>query len=267
MEQLDRRGVMVWDTAPVNIVQNDRWAQARRSAGRRCGSTRRWCCATAATRRCWRSRSPTSCRYRCARARSTFIRAAAAAGARARPDADGGAGPRGPLRRARRRPPGVPACSTRWASTSTSAGTAARCRRARPPGADKLGAYYDRLHRLQPRRGPVRDRVRRRGQPPRPGGRKGTYAYQSRFLRRHLAEAVGQALPERRLRVGAARLPRALGVERGQPQARAAVEPEGAARRSAAGPSRVTVPSATCTPGWAKERALAFTFGSEVKIP
>ena len=36
MEQLDRRGVMVWDTAPVNIVQNRRWAKAsvRRAAVR-----------------------------------------------------------------------------------------------------------------------------------------------------------------------------------------------------------------------------------------
>jgi hypothetical protein len=36
MEQLDRRGVMVWDAAPVNLVQNDRWklASVRRAAVR-----------------------------------------------------------------------------------------------------------------------------------------------------------------------------------------------------------------------------------------
>ncbi len=36
LEQLDRRGVMVWDSAPVNLVQNDRWAKpsVRRAAVR-----------------------------------------------------------------------------------------------------------------------------------------------------------------------------------------------------------------------------------------
>lgn len=36
MEALDRRGVMVWDAAPVNLVQNDRWelARVRRAAVR-----------------------------------------------------------------------------------------------------------------------------------------------------------------------------------------------------------------------------------------
>ena len=36
IEQLDRRGVMVWDSAPVNLVQNDRWAKrsVRRDAVR-----------------------------------------------------------------------------------------------------------------------------------------------------------------------------------------------------------------------------------------
>ena len=61
----------------------------------------------------------------------------------------------------------------------------------RPPAyARDLGPYYDRMRRLQPGAGPVRDRVRRRGG--HRGRGRGAYAYQAAYLRRHLAEAAAK---------------------------------------------------------------------------
>ena len=132
MEEFDRRGVLVWDTAPVNIVQNARWAKPRGPARR--GARERG--DGAARPRppvgdgC--SRSPTSCRSRSS-ARSSCSSAPRRRGCArwTRPGWwpwTGWPATTSPTTRTRCSAP-----STRWGSTSTSAGTEARCPRGRRP--------------------------------------------------------------------------------------------------------------------------------------
>ena len=227
MEQLDRRGVMVWDTAPVNIVQNRRWAKAsvRRAAVR------------VSEEIVLRDRGhPSVLAFVVADELPIPVRSGQVAFMRAA------------ARRVRQLDPTHMVALDRVAryGAPDDADPAFRVfdalgineyfgwyRGALPPrppaGAAKLRSYYDRLHRLQPgaalfvtefgaeanRRGPVRE--------------KGTYAHQARFLRRAPGRGRLAAVPERRVRVGAARLPRALRLGRRQSAPAAAVEPEGPA--------------------------------------
>jgi len=190
LEALDRRGVMVWDSAPVNLVQNDRWAKAgvRRDAVRVNEET------------VLRDRGhPSVLVFSIAdelpipvqRGQVEFVREAA--------------------RRVRRLDPTRMVALDRVAryGAPDDADPAFGAldvlgvneyfgwyRGALPPRkpayAADLGRYYDTLHRQQPhaalfvtefgaeanRRGPTRE--------------KGTYAYQARYLRVHLAQAAAK---------------------------------------------------------------------------
>lgn len=190
LEQLDRRGVMVWDSAPVNLVQNDRWAKrgVRRAAVR------------ASQDMVLRDRGhPSVLAFSIAdelpipvrQGQIDFIRAAA--------------------RRVRELDPtrlvaldrvaryGAPDDAHPVFGVLDALGINEYFgwyRGALPPRKPAytrdLGRYYDTLHRQQPhaalfvtefgaeanRRGPVRE--------------KGTYAYQARYLRLHIGQALAK---------------------------------------------------------------------------
>ena len=131
----------------------------------------------------------------------------------------------------------------------------------RPPaGADKLRRYYDRLHRLQPGAALFVTEFGAEANRDGPAGEKGTYAYQARFLRRHLAEAAARpylngafvwALRDFRVHSG---------WDGRQPQAAPAVEPEGPAGRAWPAQARLRC-GAGRVPQLGKRGAIAFTFG------
>jgi beta-glucuronidase len=190
LEQLDRRGVMVWDAAPVNLVQNDRWEKrsVRRDAVR------------AGEETVLRDRGhPSVLVFSIAdelpipvrRAQQLFIRAAAA--------------------RVRKLDPTRLVALDRVArygapddahpvfhgldvlGINEYFGWYRGALPPRPPAhTGDLGSYFDTLHRQQPhaalfvtefgaeanRRGSVRE--------------KGTYAFQSRYLREHLRAAASR---------------------------------------------------------------------------
>ena len=100
MEELDRRGVMVWDSAPVNVVQNDRWTlpwvqRAAVAVNEEMVLRDRGHPSVLAFAVADELAIPVTAGQR------RFLRAAGAARARARPDPDGGARPSRPVRRAR----------------------------------------------------------------------------------------------------------------------------------------------------------------------
>ena len=200
--------------------------------------TPRRCCATAATRRCWPSRSPTSCRCRSRRPRSTT---------RARP----------PPRCARWTRRGWWP-STAWPATTrpTTAIPVFRevdaiganeyfgwYRGAFPPhppaGTDDLAGYLDTLHRKQPHAAlfltEFGAEANRRG----PAARKGTYAFQSRYLTDHVRIAARHPHVTGSMVVEPARLPRLPRLERRQPAARPAVQHQGPDRHRRARQARL----------------------------
>ena len=227
-ELADKRGRADLVRDPGLRAQDREPRQAWRDRRSPPRSSRRTSSPTRTTRRCCCGRSPTSCPRGPARRRRTTSRTPSARPRRSTRAAPSASPSPATRRSAARRPTRR---STSSASTTTSAGTPARS------GLDLRPHEAVRLPRLGPRLLPEagRDghRVRRRGQPRRPGGGEG-----------HVGLPAGlRQLPPRHLRVedvaqrrgllGAQRVQGAPGLGGRQPAPEPAAAPEGPAAGTA----------------------------------